>query len=645
MLKTCECFVGGLWCDSVTYDDELWDVCERSQGREKFLRYSARNKDKNIIIKKPEGMYHCYSTFADFNGSALDLSQFDTSDVVDMTCMFDSCGQLTSLDLSNFDTRKVRSMRDMFHGCDAVKSIKLGSKFITSNVVNMQSMFCGCKKLESIKFGGKFITSNVVDMSRMFCACNKLESIPFLSQFDTRNVTSMCGMFGGCSSLSHVDVSCFDTSSVETMYRMFSDCSSLSCIDVSNFDTTGLMYMCGMFERCKSLKEVDLSSFNTRGIKDLIGVFEGCSSLKKANLSSFDTSNVERMDSMFAGCKSLVSLDVSNFNTSNVINMSCMFAGCESLSDIDLSSFDTSNLRSMKDFGKGSAFGENTASVGFSLTEKECSDREIERVRGIIEKDSLTKGLLSKFSNRIEVAGMGTKYMQTLPDHIRSYVYYEMDSDEEFVSVMRNVLAPKGYNTLIDMYKSEGDCGTFGQTLVCRKLDTAFDMSMYHKLAQENLISLNIQYESDCWYDGPIVCACNVIGNDEDKCGAKSGDAYLFRYSEDEPIEITNILKSPVEKIKKLAPELPWDRVDFVDCIVGFPSGCDYHKIMKAVGFDYYIGITPCSDCNIIATSCYPECGWIVSVILVPKKDIDFRDYVVEIPKVDKGVVDLTIDT
>ena len=49
---------------------------------------------------------------------SLDLSGFDTSDVIAMDGMFDGCENLTTLDLSNFDTSKLDSMWSMFLNCE-----------------------------------------------------------------------------------------------------------------------------------------------------------------------------------------------------------------------------------------------------------------------------------------------------------------------------------------------------------------------------------------------------------------------------------------------------------------------------------------------------------------------------------------------
>ena len=81
--------------------------------------------------------------------TSLDLSNFNTSEVLNLHHLFRGCSLLTSLDLSNFDTSKVTTMFCMFKGCSSLTSLNL-SNFDTSKVTNMFSMFEGCIKLEYI---------------------------------------------------------------------------------------------------------------------------------------------------------------------------------------------------------------------------------------------------------------------------------------------------------------------------------------------------------------------------------------------------------------------------------------------------------------------------------------------------------------
>jgi len=60
--------------------------------------------------------------------------------------MFFRCSSLTNINLSNFNTNNVIYMWRMFSECSSLTYINL-SNFNTNNVTNMYGMFLGCKKL------------------------------------------------------------------------------------------------------------------------------------------------------------------------------------------------------------------------------------------------------------------------------------------------------------------------------------------------------------------------------------------------------------------------------------------------------------------------------------------------------------------
>ena len=59
--------------------------------------------------------------------------------------MFYGCSSLTSLNLSNFNTNNVNDMSEMFSSCSSMNFLNL-SNFNTSNVTNMRRMFFGLNK-------------------------------------------------------------------------------------------------------------------------------------------------------------------------------------------------------------------------------------------------------------------------------------------------------------------------------------------------------------------------------------------------------------------------------------------------------------------------------------------------------------------
>ena len=100
--------------------------------------------------------------FANCKVTSLDLSCFDTSNVVNMAYMFYFC-TAESIDLSSFNTSNVVNMSGMFFR-SSVKHIDI-KHFDTSKVVDMSGMFFGCKAA-SLRFNAnnfckkKDITTN-----------------------------------------------------------------------------------------------------------------------------------------------------------------------------------------------------------------------------------------------------------------------------------------------------------------------------------------------------------------------------------------------------------------------------------------------------------------------------------------------------
>ena len=76
--------------------------------------------------------------------------------------MFSRCSSLKELNLSNFNTNNVINMSKMFSGCSSLKELNL-SIINTNNVTNMRWMFSGC--LDELKFKIKSQYKNFQEMA------------------------------------------------------------------------------------------------------------------------------------------------------------------------------------------------------------------------------------------------------------------------------------------------------------------------------------------------------------------------------------------------------------------------------------------------------------------------------------------------
>ena len=126
-----------------------------------------------------------------------------------MKTMFQECNELEYLDLSNFNTSNVIEMGWMFNECLKLKEIKGIYNFNTSKVVNMNSMFQECYELEYLDLSN-FDTSNVTSMEAMFNQCNKLKEIKGINNFVLDKVKNKKIIFDGCNNLKDLSLSKFN---------------------------------------------------------------------------------------------------------------------------------------------------------------------------------------------------------------------------------------------------------------------------------------------------------------------------------------------------------------------------------------------------------------------------------------------------
>ena len=258
-------------------------------------------------------------------------------------------------DYQIYSPKILDGIKFMFYGCKLLISIPDISNWNTTNVKDMSFMFNDCKLLISLPDISKWNTSNVKDMSFMFNGCNSLISLPDISNWNTSNANDISGIFKGCNLLiSLPDISKWNTSNVKDMNEIFSGCNSLISIpNISKWDTINVQNMSSMFSGCELLKSLpDISKWNTSNVLDMRSLFSGSNSLiSLPNISKWNTSNVEYIDYMFTECYSLISLpDILNWNINNFENIKNMFRGCNLLISLpDISQWNISKNKNISD--------------------------------------------------------------------------------------------------------------------------------------------------------------------------------------------------------------------------------------------------------------------------------------------------------
>ena len=115
--------------------------------------YNQRNNITTVVFDKSFANYTDFSCTAYWfygcsNLSAFDgLEKLDTSNVTDMSHMFDGCSSLTNLDMSKLNTANVTDMNSMFSGCSSLTTIFSNDEW---NCDMSDRMFYECRALKGV---------------------------------------------------------------------------------------------------------------------------------------------------------------------------------------------------------------------------------------------------------------------------------------------------------------------------------------------------------------------------------------------------------------------------------------------------------------------------------------------------------------
>ena len=164
------------------------------------------------------------------------ISNWDITDVIDISKMFSNCISLTNLpNLSEWNVNNVIDISYLFSNCKKLISLPDISNWKTSNIIDCKYIFSNCESLTTLPDISKWNVNKITDMKYMFYNCKKLISLPDISKWNITNVTNLSYIFSGCESLSSLpNISKWNTTNVRNMSHMFSSCESLKSLpDIS----------------------------------------------------------------------------------------------------------------------------------------------------------------------------------------------------------------------------------------------------------------------------------------------------------------------------------------------------------------------------------------------------------------------------
>lgn len=336
----------------ILYDTEQYEV--RNFDDIKYLVLNNRLMDVKTFLcvrRDFKGKLHlpinastCSFMFVDSNVHEIDLTEFDTTNVVNMDYMFlkadlgdrlkvnsstttqDNGADRNTLTLN---TEGVTSMSGMFKDCK-VKHLDLSS-LRTNNVTDFSDMFCSCNDLIDLNVDG-FDTSKAKDFHGMFQGCIKLTQLN-VKHFNVDNVLHMSCLFSRCLRLKVLNLESWDFSQVSDANEMFAYCEKLEKI-IANFNFKMIKEMAFMFCYCTKLSKVDLSHSDLSHVFDFGYTFFKCEGLKDIRFSQGVWLKAKFTLSMFDDCKALERLNLPDVILDDVIRSYAMFDDCDSLKEI-----------------------------------------------------------------------------------------------------------------------------------------------------------------------------------------------------------------------------------------------------------------------------------------------------------------------
>ncbi|WP_164503670.1 BspA family leucine-rich repeat surface protein [Pleionea sediminis] len=254
---------------------------------------------------------------------------------------FGDCSEVSGISILANDSpnlSSVKSMRSLFQ--DVILLSADLSQWDVSNVEDMSYMFFSAES-----FGGEGIdnwdVSSVKDMSNMFAETDEYGDD--LSNWDVSNVENMSGMFKHSRGF-YRNISNWNVSNVKDMSYMFSNVWA-ALVDLSEWDVSNVQNMEGMFADTVQFNP-DVSQWNVSKVTNMNYMFYWAERFDQ-NISQWNVSNVESMRGMFYGAHKFTH-DLSQWDVSKVHDMSLMFFLAMDF-NANISSWNISNVTTMED--------------------------------------------------------------------------------------------------------------------------------------------------------------------------------------------------------------------------------------------------------------------------------------------------------
>jgi surface protein len=313
---------------------------------------STTYENPNFYEIKTNGGTDYKGLFRDYNGTSLDIGNWDTSKVTTMRAMFYNCSNLTSLDIGNWDVRNVESLYDFFYDCKKLEVVDM-SNWKTNNLEEIYGLFGNCISLHTIKLNDcsrdtierllekrcNYPGGDINGQTRkLYVTESNVESMSppndweFVNKDTNEVIAQIASLYDQDSkefreNREIEEVTTMVTNRHDNLSEMFQECENLRTINnIAEWNTSCVREMNRMFENCRSLESLTLDGkyWNTSKVENVEGMFRGCENLRILNLSNFDLSNTRyehSTNSMFEGCNRLHTLRLDNCNGTTIMKI------------------------------------------------------------------------------------------------------------------------------------------------------------------------------------------------------------------------------------------------------------------------------------------------------------------------------------
>ena len=323
----------------------------------------------------------------------LDLSNWNLSNVSNISGLFKDCDLLTKLNLNTWNLQSVSTYDETFEGCTSLNHIDMydcdDSTFIVippilpvrdldnlgyvysltvkstyGTLVNgwdyeLEWEFLKYSCIEGQEFLPTFNAGFEYDLldntkdgvtTRRFAMKDGITTFANISGFASKTsllsidkikgkITTLANMFNGCTGLTRANLEGLDTTGVSNASNMFYGCEVLTDLKVTGLDMSEVTNISTIFSKCYLLPIIDLTGWKLDKLQSMASAFNNCSAVTYIyGLEGFNASNVPSLANLFYGCKALKSVKgLEKWNvTSKTTAMTNTFYECSSLTDINV---------------------------------------------------------------------------------------------------------------------------------------------------------------------------------------------------------------------------------------------------------------------------------------------------------------------